>query len=99
MLPAGERGRPAHGSIPCRGQSEYPACSMRWLWRSGCLPRLFGFLEQAAADLQQTDQPGSLPRPSRVRLLPIAEGCPKPFPEPLPPAQLALVGPGPLLQA
>ena len=73
MLPAGEQGRPAHGSIPCRVQSEYPACSMRRLWRSGCSPRFFGFLERAAADLRQTDRRGSFQRPSRVRRLPIAE--------------------------
>jgi hypothetical protein len=54
-----------HGSIPCRVQSEYPACSMRRLWRSGCSPRFFGFLEPAAADLQQTDQRGSFQRPCR----------------------------------
>jgi hypothetical protein len=85
MSPAGEQGRPAHGSIPCRGQSEYRACSMRRLWRSGCSLRLFGFLEPAAADLRQTDRRGSFQRPCRVRQLPLAEGCPKPFPEPLRP--------------
>jgi hypothetical protein len=85
MLPAGEQGRPAHGSIPCRVRSEYRVCSRRRLWRSDCSLRLFGFLGPAAADLRRTDRRGSFQRPSRVRPLPIAGGCPKLFPEPLQP--------------